>query len=134
VIGLDTNVLVRYLTQDDPAQARQANALVAEATHHSRRCFIGSVVLCELTWVLRESYDRTKADLVKTLDLILATKQFEIGDKDLVREALEAYRAGRADFADHLIGADHGHAGCTETVTFDRRLRGASRFRVLSAG
>jgi predicted nucleic-acid-binding protein len=131
MIGLDTNVLVRYLTQDDPGQARRANALVAEHTAAGERCFVDLIVLCELTWVLRESYRRAKADLVRTLELILSTRQFEIGDRDLVREALEAYRAGRADFADYLMGAGHRQAGCTETATFDRRLRGASGFRVL---
>lgn len=129
--GLDTNVLVRYLTQDDREQARRANALVADITADGQRCFIGPIVLCELTWVLREAYDRPKADLVKTLDLILSTRQFDIGEKDLVREALEAYRSGRADFADYLIGAGNRLAGCTETVTFDRRLRGAAGFRAL---
>ena len=130
MIGLDTNVLVRYLTQDDPGQARRANTIVVESTAAGQRCFIGPIVLCELAWVLRGAYDRSKTDLVKTLELILATKQFEIGDKDLVREALDAYRMGRADFADYLIGAGHRHAGCVETLTFDRRLQGAPGFRV----
>jgi predicted nucleic-acid-binding protein len=129
--GLDTNVLVRYLTQDDPAQARRAEAVLAEATSRGERCFIGPVVLCELTWVLRGAYNRPKADVIRTLDLILATRQFEIGDKDLVREALDAYRGGRADFADYLTGSSHRGAGCTETVTFDRRLEGARQFRLL---
>jgi predicted nucleic-acid-binding protein len=131
VTGLDTNVLVRYLTQDDAEQARRANTLIAELASAGTRCFIGPIVLCELTWVLREAYDRHKADIVRTLDMILSTRQFEIGDKDLVREALEVYRTGRADFADYLIGAEHRQAGCTETATFDRRLRGASGFRLL---
>ena len=129
--GLDTNILVRYLTQDDAAQARRANTIVAESTGRGERCFIGSVVLCELTWVLREAYGHTKAELVKALELILATRQFEIGEKDLVRDALAAYREGRADFADYLIGASHRHAGCEETVTFDRRLQAADGFRVV---
>ena len=129
--GLDSNVLVRYLTQDEPEQARRANAAIVASTTGGARCHIGPVVLCELTWVLRGAYGESKAGILKTLDLILATKQFEIGDKDLVREALEAYRTGRADFADYLIGASHIQAGCDETVTFDRRLRGARGFRVL---
>ena len=129
--GLDTNVLVRYLTQDDPDQARRANAVVAECTAGGERCFVGSVVLCELTWVLRESYDRPKSDRIKVLDLILATRQFEIGDKDIVRAALDAYRTGRADFADYVIGETHRRAGCVTTVTFDRRLRGAEGFQAL---
>ena len=132
MIGLDTNVLVRYLTQDDPDQTRRANAIVAESVAAGERCFLGAIVLCELTWVLREAYGTSKADLVRTLDLILATRQFEIGGKDLVREALDAYRTGRADFADYLIGASHRHDGCEETVTFDRRLRDATGFRLLS--
>jgi predicted nucleic-acid-binding protein len=131
VTGLDTNVLVRYLTQDDAEQARRANRAISDVTSAGSRCFVGPIVLCELTWVLREAYGLGKADLVRTLELILATRQFEIGDKDLVREALEAYRDGRADFADYLIGVTHRQAGCHRTVTFDRRLRGAAGFGLL---
>ena len=129
--GLDTNVLVRYLTQDDAEQARRASTAISAATSGGERCFVGPVVLCELTWVLREAYDVGKADLIRTLELILATRQFEIGDKDQVREALEVYRTGRADFADYLIGAAHRHAGCDQTITLDRRLRDAAGFRLL---
>jgi predicted nucleic-acid-binding protein len=131
VIGLDTNVLVRYLTQDDAQQAAKANAVVAEAASGGGRCYIDPIVLCELTWVLREAYERPKADLIKTLDLMLATRQFEIGDKDAVRQAVEAYRTGRADFADYLIGGRNLAAGCGETVTFDRRLDRTTGFRRL---
>ena len=128
--GLDTNVLVRYLTQDDAAQARRADAIISAAVARRQRCVIGPVVLCELVWVLRDAYDTTKEDVVATLDRMLATHQFEILDKDLVREALDAYRRGRADFADYLIGAANRQAGCDETATFDRRLRGAAGFRL----
>jgi len=131
VIGLDTNVLVRYLTQDDAAQARRANEIISQTTERGERCRLDSIVLCELTWVLRESYDQGKADIIKTLELILATRQFEIGDKDLVREALEAFRDGRGDFADYLIGIRDRQAECEQAVTFDRRLRGSPLFRVI---
>ena len=131
MIGLDTNVLVRYLTQDDEGQAGKADAVIGGAVARGERCVIGPVVLCELVWVLRDAYDTAKNEIVSTLDRILATQQFEITDKDRVREALEAYRAGRADFADYVIGASNQHAGCAETVTFDRQLRGAAGFRVL---
>ena len=131
MIGLDTNVLVRYLTQDDTAQARRAGAAIAEHTAAGERCYLGPIVLCELTWVLREAYGQTRASLITTLDLILATRQFEIGHKDAVRDAVEAFRAGRADFADYLIGAMGRRDGCEETVTFDRRLRDTAGFRVI---
>ncbi len=131
MIGLDTNVLVRYLTQDDQAQARKVDVVIAESVARGERCVIDPIVLCELIWVLRDAYRTSKADLVKTLDQILATQQFQITEKDRVREACEAYRVGRADFADYLIGTSNRDAGCSETATFDRRLRGASAFRVL---
>lgn len=131
MIGLDTNVLVRYLTQDDAAQARRADAVIASAVARGQRCVIGPVVLCELVWVLRDAYDTPKETLLATLDHILTTQQFEIIEKDRIREAVEAYRDGRADFADYVIGAANRHAGCVETVTFDRRLRAAVSFRVI---
>jgi predicted nucleic-acid-binding protein len=131
VIGLDTNVLVRYLTQDDVAQARKADAVINGAVARRDRCAIAPVVLCELVWVLRGAYDTPKDQIVATLDRILATQQFEILDKDRVREAFEVYRSGGADFADYLIGAVNRAAGCDETATFDRRLRGEAGFRVL---
>jgi predicted nucleic-acid-binding protein len=131
VIGLDTNVLVRYLTQDDVAQSRKADALIGEAVARRDRCVIGPVVLCELVWVLREAYDTPKDKVVTTLERILSTQQFEILAKDRMREAFEAYRTGSADFADYVIGATNAAAGCSETATFDRQLRGATGFRVL---
>lgn len=129
--GLDTNVLVRFLTEDDPVQARRAAALIRTAIGRGQRCFVGAIVLCEMTWVLRGAYGVGKTDLLLTLDRLLATAQFVIGDKDLIRAAVEAYRAGQADFADCVIGAAHADAGCDVTVTFDRRLRGHPQFQML---
>jgi predicted nucleic-acid-binding protein len=131
VTGLDTNVLVRFLTEDDPVQAARAAALIATLTARGKRAFISPVVLCEMSWVLRASYAVSKTDLLVALDGLLATEQFVIGDKDLVREAVAAYRAGRAEFADYLIGAVHRANGCERTVTFDRRLRGDAHFQML---
>jgi len=133
MIGLDTNVLVRYLTQDDAAQARRANALVAGAVGKGERCFLAAVVLCELVWVLRGAYGLEKLAVVAVLERMLSTVQFEIEEKDIVRRALEDYRSGRGDFADYMIGERNLDAGCVETATFDRRLRGNRMFRVLSA-
>jgi predicted nucleic-acid-binding protein len=131
MIGLDTNVLVRYLTDDDPVQARKAAALITTVVSRGERCFISAVVLCELAWVLRGAYDVNKTDLITTLDRLMATSQFDIGDKDVVRAAIEAYRAGRADFADYVIGAVNRTAGCARTATFDRRLKEHTAFQVL---
>jgi predicted nucleic-acid-binding protein len=133
VTGLDTNVLVRYLTQDDPRQSRQANTLVADVVATGERLFVSPVVLCELVWVLRGPYGMDKAEVVAALERILATAQLEIDQKDLVREALDDYRTGAGDFAVYVIGRRGKEAGCQRTATFDRQLKTDSLFRVLPA-
>jgi predicted nucleic-acid-binding protein len=132
VIGLDTNVIVRYLTQDDPRQARKATALIEAGARRGDRFHLGVLVLCEVVWVLRGAYDFDKETIVSVLDRILATEQFEIGEKDLVRVALEEYRSGKGDFADYLIGHANRETGCEFTATFDGRLKEGETFRVLS--
>ena len=129
--GLDTNVLVRYLTQDDPRQSRRANALVAEAVAGKKRLFVSIVVLCELVWVLRGAYSLDRPTIAMALERILATAQLEIDAKDVVREALEDYRSGGGDFADYVIGRRGREVGCKSTATFDRRLKGSRFFRLL---
>jgi len=131
VNGIDTNVLVRYLTDDDPLQSRRAAAWITTMATRGDRCFVSAIVLCEVTWVLRGAYKVSKDDLLRTLDRVLATTQFVVGDKDVVRRAVAAYRTGRADFADYVIGALHREAGCEKTVTCDRRLRGSAEFQIL---
>jgi predicted nucleic-acid-binding protein len=131
VKGLDTNVLARYLTEDDPVQARRAAAWINTTVARGERCYISPIVLCELAWVLRGAYRISKPDLLLTFDRLLATTQFVIGEKDVVRAAVEAYRTGQADFADYVIGLSHREAGCDRTATFDRRLRGVTPFQVL---
>lgn len=129
--GLDTNVLVRYLTDDDEDQAAKAARYIARATARGGRCYVSPIVLCELVWVLRDAYGHSRTEVATTIEQILATVQFEIGGRDLAREALAGYSSGAGDFADYLIGAFGRDAGCEETATFDRRLRPASGFRLL---
>jgi predicted nucleic-acid-binding protein len=131
VIGLDTNVLVRYLTQDDPAQARLANARMERLVADGERAFVGRIVLCELTWVLAGPYGLDKESIATALDRILSTAQFEIDCKDAVARALDEFRRGRAGFADYLIGRSHQDAGCDVTATFDRKLESCDAFEVL---
>jgi predicted nucleic-acid-binding protein len=131
VIGLDTNILARYLTQDDPAQSRRANAVIAEATRRGDRCAVNSIVLCELVWVLRDAYGFDRGTVVTTLEKILDTAQFVIEDRDQARRALADYRHGPGDFSDYLIGWRNRQAGCSETATFDRALRRTGLFRLV---
>jgi predicted nucleic-acid-binding protein len=129
--GLDTNVLVRYLTQDDPVQSRKVNTVIAEAVDRGEQCSISAIVLCELVWVLREAYRLDKPTVAATLEKVLDTAQLVVEQADLARRALDDYRRGRGDFADYLIGWRNRQAGCSDTVTFDRALGRSRLFRVL---
>ncbi len=128
MIGLDSNVLVRYLVQDDQVQAARATRCIEAA---DARCFIGVIVLCEVVWVLESVYGFDRTTVIDTFEKILMTAQFEIEDKDLVLRALDDFRNSRADFADCLIGRRNRAAGCSETVTFDKPLKALDGFRLL---
>jgi len=130
VTGIDTNVLVRYLTQDDPAQARAVDALVAKSLKDAESLFIDDIVMCELVWVLRGAFRFSKATIADALDRILQTALFAFVDRDLLRRALAAYANGSGDFADYLIGARNARAGCEITATFDRALAAGSELFV----
>jgi predicted nucleic-acid-binding protein len=120
MIGLDTNVLVRYLVQDDPVQSKKANALIDRSAAQDAAMFINHVVMCELAWVLERGYGYARADLAELIEKILLARQFEIEKKDLVWAALADFSTSRADFADCLIGVTNVTAGCESTLTFDR--------------
>jgi predicted nucleic-acid-binding protein len=127
--GLDTNILVRFLTADEPTQSEICRRLVETTEAEGGNLHISYVVLAELVWVLRGGrYAFSRAEVADTLDALLEATVFEIQDRDLVRRANAAFRSGLADFSDHLIGEIDRRAGCTTTLTFDRRLVAAEGF------
>jgi predicted nucleic-acid-binding protein len=126
VIGLDTNVLVRYLTKDDEAQWQQATQIIQS----SEQCFIANIVLCEMVWVLRgEPYQYSKNEILKTLEAMLQSPTFEFENRSAVYQAVQRTKQGRADFSDYLIGAIALQSGSRETATFDHKLKGEKGFR-----
>lgn len=131
MIGLDTNVLVRYLTRDDETQFRAARRLLDQIAASGETAHIDVIVLAELAWVLEISYGFDRPTLVSTLEHLLETIEFTIEDRDLVADALSDFAKGKAGFADYLIGARNRAAGCEVTATFDRALRRSEGFRVL---
>ena len=131
LIGIDTNVLIRYLTQDDPAQARKVDAVVAAALEDGDRLHIDDVVLCEVVWVLRAAYRLGKPAITAALEKIMNTAMFSFEDRELLHAALTDYLAGPGDFADYLIGRHNSRAGCEHTVTFDRSLNKETSFLLL---
>jgi predicted nucleic-acid-binding protein len=130
--GLDTNVLVRYLTADDAKQTALAEGLFEQASEAGQPLYIPVLVLCELVWVLARSYGQAKAQIIDVIEHILEAEQFRIEGDLIVRRSLEAFRGGRADFADYLIGEICRKAGCEDCVTFDRGLKNAAGFTLLS--
>ena len=129
MIGLDTNVLVRYLTRDNESQWQQAK----EVIESGQLCFIANIVLCELVWVLRgKPYKFSREEILSTLEMMLQSPAFEFENRSVVYQALQRAKQGRADFSDYLIGAITQQAGCQETVTFDRKLKGERGFRCLT--
>lgn len=131
MIGLDTNVLVRYLVQDDAAQAKLASAAIESAAGRGERLRLSAVTLCELVWVLESAYDQTRADVARALEQIVRTADFALEHADHVRTAVEQYRSTSADFSDALIGLVNATAGCDYTLTFDRALKRTPHFKVL---
>ncbi len=125
--GVDTNVLLRYIVRDEPTQAARA----ARELERGERFLVGSIVLCEVVWVLETGYGFSRRDIAVTLERILATAQFEIEAKDLALAALDDFRRSTADFSDCLLGRRNRAAGAAETVTFDRSLKGLEGFRLL---
>jgi len=131
VRGIDTNVLVRYLAQDNAAQAKLVDQLITRAVAAGESLHLDDVVLCETVWVLRAAYGRDKASIVDVLEKILSTSQFSFDDRDLLKRALSDFDNGKGDFADYLIGRRNRRAGCERTVTFDRSLKNSGSFTVL---
>lgn len=131
MIGLDTNVLVRYLTRDDAEQYRRAKAFLESTCTETEPGFINIIVLSEVVWVLRRTYDASRNDIVRIIEQLLLTRQLAIQHRGAVATALEAYRNGSADFADCLLGAVNREAGCTATATFDRAAGAMKAFDLL---
>jgi predicted nucleic-acid-binding protein len=128
LIGLDTNVVVRYLTRDDEAQWQKA----VEIINQSESCFICNVVLCEIVWVLKgKPYKYSQVEIMGTLELMLQSPKFEFENKSIIYQAINLTKQGKADFADYLIAGVNQHHGAIHTVTFDRKLKSAKKFKVL---
>jgi predicted nucleic-acid-binding protein len=118
MIGLDTNVLVRYIMQDDLKQSHKATALIESLTPDSPG-FITLVSVVELYWVLTSCYDLSGQQVKQALEVLLRTKQIIVDRADQVLRALRVFDDGRADFADCLIERIAVSAGCEQTMTFD---------------
>jgi predicted nucleic-acid-binding protein len=131
VTGIDTNVLVRYLTEDDAVQTESVHSLFRATRQSGEHLHISCVVLAETYWVLRFTYRMSKKDIVNGFRTVLEAELFEVESQDQVRASLDLCTTGKGEFTDVLIGQLNRARGCRETVTFDRGLRQVAGFRVL---
>ncbi len=118
MIGIDTNVLVRYIMQDDPRQSPLATRLIESLSSESPG-FITLISTVELAWVLASCYDLKREQIAQALELLLRTKEFIVDRAHEVQRALHVFRVGSGDFADCLIERIAASAGCQKTMTFD---------------
>jgi len=122
MIGLDTNVLVRLLTRDDPNQGRLAQHFIDRHSSSEDPAFINRVVVVELVWVLESYSDYSRSQIADAVESLLSTANFRVEDQSAFRSAVKAYREG-ADFADALIATINDWRGCSATATFDADAR-----------
>jgi predicted nucleic-acid-binding protein len=119
MIGLDTNVLVRYIAQDDSKQSPKATRLIESLTADAPG-YVSVVSVVELVWVLTGCYALTRDEICEVLETLLRTKEIIVANADTVWKALRLFKEGKAEFADCLIERSANEAGCNYTATFDR--------------
>jgi len=129
--GLDTNVLVRYLVQDDTKQAKQASNFIETHCTEESPCFIGQIVLCELAWVLESNYQQNRQQISSVIEQLLQVGQLTVMDPEVVWRALNDYKNSNADFPDHLLARVNESQGCDITITFDKKAAKQPVFQML---
>lgn len=118
MIGLDTNVLVRFIAQDDPIQSPVASTLIEKLSSETPG-YITLVSLVELVWVMQSCYGSTKLEIIDIMERLLRTQELIVENAETAIKALNLFSKSKADFADCLIERSANSAGCIYTVTFD---------------
>lgn len=131
MIGLDTNVLVRYLTQDDPIQSPLATEFIEQQLSTNNLGIISHIVLSEVAWVLNRAYHYSREQVAQALHAILTCQEFQVEVADLAVLAWQDYVQGNADFSDYLLARTHQKLGAAYTVTFDRKAALTTTFKLL---
>ena len=131
MIGLDTNVLVRYLAQDDPAQSAKATELIERGLTEAEPGFISVVAMAEMAWVLERAYALADQEIAAAIEGALQAEVLVVENEQEVFSAMIALKDGRGSFADALIGALSAKAGCSRTLTFDRWAQRLEGFELL---
>lgn len=131
MIGIDTNILVRYLVNDDAVQSPKAAELINKYSKKESVLFINNIVLCELIWVLERGYKYSKQEIIILLRDVLSTFEFSFENYNDLWVCLIDYEHSRADFSDILIGRLNYNKPCSTSFTFDRNAASSSNFTLL---
>jgi len=121
MLGIDTNVLVRFLVRDDDAQFERARRLIKREISAGRRVFVNQLVIMETEWVLRSRYAVSKHQIIEALSGLLDAADVQFEDEPAIEQALFLWKDTTADFADCLIGAKNRRLGCRATASFDSK-------------
>ena len=128
MIGLDTNVLLRCLAQDDPTQSPRATEIIERLLTEQEPGFISLVSILEVVWVLKSLFKRSRQEIANDIEMLLAADTLEVQNEQEVYYAVVSLRHGIGTFEDALIGSLGVWRGCSATLTFDedaaKRLRG----------
>lgn len=120
MIGIDTNVLVRYIAQDDAAQSARATRLLEKECSPATPGFVGLIVLLELVWVSESCYNASRTEIAGMVRRILSIRQLVVEEAETAWKALRLFESSKADFADCLVERVAIAAGCTAVMTFDK--------------
>ena len=131
MIGIDTNILLRLWLNDDPAQNKRIDALLAEHGSTPASLLVTDVVLAEAIWTLRSAFDQDKAAQLVAVRSLLSETAFAFEDREVVAQAVGLFELGSCGFSDCLVVARHARQGCAFTATFDRGMRKLPGVRVV---
>lgn len=131
MIGLDTNVLIRYLTQDDPVQSAKATDIFERRLTLKSPGFVSIVAMVETVWVLDRAYGLTTQEIATAVERLLQIEVLTIEDEQEVFTAMVALKQGRGSFADAMVAELGARAGCTRTLTFDHKALRLSGFELV---
>ena len=131
MIGLDTNIVLRYLLQDDLKQSHRANQIFERQLNEQNPGFISLVTVLELVWVLRSLLKQSPSEVANHIEHLLAADSLQIQNEQQVFEAVFALKHGNGEFEDALIGALSAWAGCSRTLTFDRKAARLTNFHMV---
>ena len=132
MIGLDTNVFIRYIVQDDEQQAQLATDVIENQCSVENPAFINEITLCEIVWVLKRAYRYDKAIILAVLKQLLSESEVYISSHAEAWEAYSDYETGNADFSDYFIARINKKMGCPFTFSFDKKACQHENFKLLA--